>query len=404
MAARGSKGRSPTAGHIRKVFPGGNTAYGFYSFYDYIATPDANKIFVIKGGPGVGKSTFMRKIAETVRERGYDVELHCCSSDNGSLDGVYIPALDVALIDGTAPHVVDPKNPGAVDEIVHLGDYWDEAGMRRNRGEILKCNREVGRLFRRAYAYLAASHILLNEVESYYQDTGALDRGGLHSVAMDLIEEIFGDVASQPRTPRDRHLFATAITPDGPVNYLETIVGHLGRRYIITGDDGTEKTTLTSRVLDAALMRGFDVEVFHCALDPKKVDHVVIPALGMAVINEVEPHFCPPKDGDRLIDTMQYVDTGIQEAYLGERTRAREMYREAFGQAIWFISKAKKTHDEMEKYYVPNMDFARIEERRLAVEARILELAEERSNAPATATAAVSGVAGSGIGSGAGKP
>ncbi len=379
LAARSTRSPRTRPGHVRKVFPGGNTAYGFWSFYDYIAPPDANKIFVIKGGPGVGKSTFMRKIAETVLERGFDVEFHCCSSDNGSLDGIYVPALDVALIDGTAPHIVDPKNPGAVDEIVHLGDYWNEAGMRANRKEILAANREVGRLFRRAYAYLSAAHIFLGEVESYYQDTGALDLGGLHRVAMDLIAEIFDGTPHEARTPRVRHLFATAITPDGPVNYLDTIVGHLDRRYIITGDDGTEKTTLTSRVLDAAVMRGFDVEAFHCALDPKKVDHVVIPALGVAVINEVEPHFYPSRDGDRQIDTMQYVDTGVQEAFLGERTRARELYREAFSQAIWFISKAKKTHDAMEKYYVPNMDFTRIETRRIEVEARILELAEERA-------------------------
>ncbi len=366
-------------GRVRKVFPGGNTAYGFYSFYDHIASPSANRIFVIKGGPGVGKSTFMRKIADTVQSQGYNVELHCCSSDNGSLDGVYIPALDVALIDGTAPHIVDPKNPGAVDEIIHLGDYWDEGGMRRNRTDILALNREVGRLFRRAYAYLAAARIFLTEVESYYQDTGALDRGGLHRVAMTLIGDIFGSSQPLARSPRDRHLFATAITPDGPVNYLDTIVGPLKRRYIITGDDGTEKTTVIGRVLDAAIMRGFDVEVFHCALDPAKVDHVVIPALDVAVVNEVEPHFCPPQDGDVLIDTMQYVDTGIQEAYLGERTRAREMYREAFSQAVWFIHKAKSTHDEMERFYVPNMDFAKIEKRRLEIEERILALAQERA-------------------------
>jgi len=381
--SKGEQARKVAAGrrqgHVRMVFPGGNTAYGFHSFYEHICTPDANKIFVIKGGPGVGKSTFMRKIAATLQGQGYDLEFHCCSSDNGSLDGVYIPALDIALIDGTAPHVVDPKNPGAVDEIVHLGDYWDETGMRRNRPAILALNREVGRLFRRAYAYLGAARIFLEEVESYYQDTGALDRGGLHRVAMDLIHAVLGPSESQARTPRERHLFATAITPDGPVSHLTTIMDPLDRRFVIAGDDGTEKTALVSRVLDAAVMRGFDVEAFHCALDPKKVDHVVVPALSVAVINEVEPHFFPRRDGDITIDTMQYVDTGIQEAYVGERTRAREMYRQAFDQAVWFIGKAKKTHDELETYYVPNMDFARLEERRLQVETRILELAEERA-------------------------
>jgi GTPase SAR1 family protein len=376
--ARKTERARPAAGRVIKVFPGGNTSYGFYSFYDHIAPTDANRIFVIKGGPGVGKSTFMRRIAENLRARGYDVELHCCSSDNGSLDGVYVPELDVALIDGTAPHIVDPKTPGAVDEIVHLGDYWNEDNMRRHKKDILALNREISRLFRRAYAYLAAARIFLTEVESYYQDTGALDRGGLNRVAARLIEDIFGRTEVLERTPRERHLFATAITPDGPVNHLETIVGHLDRRYIISGDDGTEKNTLISRVIDTAMMRGYDIHAFHCALNPHKVDHVVIPALSVAVINEVEPHFYRPADGDRTIDTMQYVDTAVQEAYLGERTRAREMYREAFSQAVWFISKAKQFHDEMESYYVPNMDFDRIEERRREVEARILALAERQ--------------------------
>ncbi|BAF58907.1 hypothetical protein PTH_0726 [Pelotomaculum thermopropionicum SI] len=100
-------------GRLTKVFPGGNTAYGFYSFYDHIIEPDATRIFVIKGGPGVGKSTFMRKIGEAMLDRGYDVEFHCCSSDNGSLDGVVIPAIRIALLDGTAPHrAVSTKETG----------------------------------------------------------------------------------------------------------------------------------------------------------------------------------------------------------------------------------------------------------------------------------------------------
>ena len=53
-------------GRLIKVFPGGNTALGFYSFYDHIIEPDAARIFVIKGGPGVGKSTFMRYIGEAM--------------------------------------------------------------------------------------------------------------------------------------------------------------------------------------------------------------------------------------------------------------------------------------------------------------------------------------------------
>lgn len=92
-------------GFVKKVFPGGNTANGFYSYYDQIIGTDATRIFVIKGGPGVGKSSFMKKIGYEMVDKGYDVEFHQCSSDNGSLDGVVIPALKIAFLDGTAPQV-----------------------------------------------------------------------------------------------------------------------------------------------------------------------------------------------------------------------------------------------------------------------------------------------------------
>lgn len=93
-------------GKARRLFPGGNTAFGFHSFYDQIIEVDAARIFIIKGGPGVGKSTFMKRIGEEMLKYGYDVEFHHCSSDNNSLDGVVIPSLNAALIDGTAPHRV----------------------------------------------------------------------------------------------------------------------------------------------------------------------------------------------------------------------------------------------------------------------------------------------------------
>ncbi len=92
-------------GKIKRVFPGGNTAKGFYSYYDNIIGKEANRLFIIKGGPGVGKSSFMKKIGYEMIERGYDVEFHQCSSDNGSLDGIVVPDLKVAMIDGTAPQV-----------------------------------------------------------------------------------------------------------------------------------------------------------------------------------------------------------------------------------------------------------------------------------------------------------
>ncbi|WP_347491282.1 PRK06851 family protein [Desulfoscipio sp. XC116] len=365
-------------GRMKKVFPGGNTSQGFYSFYDYIIDQqEATRIFVIKGGPGVGKSTFMRKIAEEMLERGYDVELHCCSSDNGSLDGVVIPAIKVAMLDGTAPHIVDPKHPGAVDSIIHLGDHWNEQGIRANKQEILACTKEVGRLFNRAYAYLAAAKIFLNEVKLYYTGTGAFNVGSFDRMVLDLVHEIFEGQDRQTDNPKARRLFATAITPDGSASHLATIVDHIGKRYVIEGDDGTGKNVLVGRLMDAAMMRGFDVEAYHCALEPNLIDHLVIPGLDVAIVNSVEPHDFRPRAGDVVIDTMECVNPILNEKYLMEKTTARKMYRECMEQAISFIRQAKAGHDDMEKYYAPYMDFAAINARREKTLARILDLAAE---------------------------
>lgn len=93
-------------GKVKCVFPGGNTSKGFFSFYDHIIPTDSRKIFSIKGGPGVGKSSMMKAVAHRFIEQGLDVEMHYCSSDNNSLDGVVIEKANIALIDGTAPQRV----------------------------------------------------------------------------------------------------------------------------------------------------------------------------------------------------------------------------------------------------------------------------------------------------------
>ncbi len=365
-------------GKLKKVFPGSNSAYGFYSFYDQIIEDDAARIFVIKGGPGVGKSTLMASIGEEVLKRGFDVEHHCCSADNESLDGIVIPELNIACIDGNAPHVVDPKNPGAVDEIIHLGEFCNVEGMVAFREEILKSNREIARLYRRAYRYLAAAKLFLDEVEDYYRENNALDHIGLDQKALELINEIFGDnVNDYRREKRERHLFATAITPEGPVSHLDTIIAAVSRLFIISGDDGTGKNELIARIKDAAVMRGYLVEVYHCALDPNKIDHVIIPELRTAVLNSVPPHLLEPYGSDRVIETDSFVQNPGPDLKQ-ERDIARRYYQQSFDTAIYYLRRARDVHKELEAYYIPHMRFSEINELSRSVLEKILSFQRTR--------------------------
>lgn len=86
-------------------FLGANSRNGFYSLYDELIDPKtAESVYIIKGGPGSGKSSFMRRIKKILSEQGISCESILCSSDPDSLDGVVFHDLKVAFVDGTAPH------------------------------------------------------------------------------------------------------------------------------------------------------------------------------------------------------------------------------------------------------------------------------------------------------------
>lgn len=359
---------------IRKVFPGGNTAYGFYSFYDHIIGSEAARVFIIKGGPGVGKSTFMRRIGEEMASLGFDVELHCCSSDNTSLDGVVISDIGVAIIDGTAPHVIDPRWPGAIDEIINMGDYWKEAAMRANRGRIVALSREVSQLFAHAYTCLAQAKLLSDEIESYYED--AVDVTGLNRLKRDVVELVLGNKFRENQ-PSSRHLFASAITPGGCVNHFPTVFDAMSMRVIIQGGTKAARAALVEKVYQEALDRGYFVEAFHCGLIPDYLEHVVLTQLSIAVITTNEYHAYTGRSGDTLLDLGGLVNSRVLNRHRADLDRAGSSFHAALNRAIDFLRRAKTTHDELESYYAPNMDFGKIDNLYNKTLNRILGYAQE---------------------------
>ena len=153
----------------RHYFPGNNTPLGFFSYYRHIlGQREANKIICVKGGPGTGKSTFIRRIGRHFADMGEDVDYLHCSADEDSLDGIVLKKRKIAVIDGTSPHVTDPITPGAVDKIINLGEFWNEEGIAANKSEIIDLNEETARWYRIAYNYLNAAKSVYRSLEARY--------------------------------------------------------------------------------------------------------------------------------------------------------------------------------------------------------------------------------------------
>ncbi len=139
-----------------ELFAASNSARGFKSYYDKIFDREhLLHLYIIKGGPGTGKSSFMRRIGEYFESRGIAVEYYKCSFDPDSIDGI-LTDTGIAFIDGTAPHPAECDISGARDELIDLGVFWNAQALSKKYAEIARISAEKRKAYDVAYGYLAA--------------------------------------------------------------------------------------------------------------------------------------------------------------------------------------------------------------------------------------------------------
>ncbi len=345
-------------GKERHMFPGGNTSQGFFSYYDYVLPQEkAKRIYILKGGPGVGKSSFMKKIAAGVCREGCSIEYMHCSSDPSSFDGVVFPDKDVAIIDGTAPHVLDPKNPGAVDEIINLGQFWNDEGIIKNREKIFITNKETSRLFQRAYRYIQAAYSIYKDSEAIYSI--AMNQGKANVKVLEVVDRVFKGIDISEVEGTQRHLFASAITPEGLVNYLPSLIS-TREIIVVEGNPGTGTERLLERVCSSAIERGLYTESFYCALNPLKLEHLIIPELDISITTSNKYHNADINPTLK-INFNDLLDQDILRKYKEEIVFNQKEFELLLNKAVKTIHQAKEKHDELEGFYIPNMNYNEVQ-------------------------------------------
>lgn len=336
----------------KSVLLGANTARGFVSFYDQILVPKAKYLGIIKGGPGTGKSTFMRKIGEKISQAGFQIEELRCSSDQDSLDGIVVRGQGIALVDGTRPHIIEPRYPGCLDEIINFGEFWDRDAICARQNEIVALSQEISERYARIYRLLAAANQLSLDWSASHNQL--LDSKGINQVAEDLAASFSGLPVA--RSGVERHLFASSLSPKGYVHYLESILGPLTEVYVLKDTYSCSAHSVLERLLAAAKTRGLFVEVYHCALEPQRIEHLVIEELSLGFSTASIHHDYIP-DGAELVDLDQFVDLGkVKEAaFLGQQKETEKLIT---SWAAGELGRIKALHDELEGCYFPHMDFA----------------------------------------------
>jgi len=347
-------------GKIRNYYAGGNTAKGFYNLYDS-ALEDLNKLYILKGGPGTGKSTLIKSIGEFIVNKGINIEYLHCSSDTNSVDGVVIPEFKIGLVDGTAPHVIEPKAPGVIEEYVNLGVAWDSKKLSVHKEAILSLNNEISRKFQTAYDTFAAALKAHDEIEEIYISN--MDFQEANKLTDELNKLFFSD-DTVSKEPKIKHRFLGAATPSGAVDFIQNLTEDIEKRYFIKGRAGSGKSTMLKKIASVGESRGFDIEVYHCGFDPNSLDMVIIPEKSIAIFDSTAPHeYFPDRKNDEIIDMYERCITpGTDEKFENEIERTTKSYKDKMKEAISYLAEVKVLRDQLEAIYIEAMDFSKVDQ------------------------------------------
>lgn len=345
--------------NVINYYADGNTSRGYYNlFANNLA--DLKKIFILKGGPGTGKSSLMKTVGEQWVEKDYDVEYIHCSSDNNALDGVLNSSLKIGIVDGTMPHVIEPTAPGAIEEYVNLGDAWDSSKLEPCVDNILDLRYRINNAYRKAYEHFESALKIHDEWEKIYILNMDKDKASVYAskvINLLLKDNKFNKPASE------KHRFMGAATHEGPVDFVENLTSTLQKRYFIKGRPGTGKSTLLKQLIKTAGDRGIDIEAYHCGLDPNSLDMIIMRELDVCIFDSTSPHeYFPSRDNDEIIDMYKAIIAhGTDEKYEKELKNIISRYKGIINQGTAYLSQAKELNDELEKYYINAMDFKKLD-------------------------------------------
>ncbi|MDQ0227466.1 PRK06851 family protein [Metabacillus niabensis] len=348
------------SGKVRHYYAGGNTAKGFYSLYES-ALEDLERVYILKGGPGTGKSSLMKKIGDIMESKSLNVEYLHCSSDNDSIDGVILPDYKVGIVDGTAPHIIEPKAPGVVEEYVNLGVAWDSQKLANDKQTILSLNKDIAGKFEIAYKTFAEALAAHDEIEEIYILNMNFDKA--NQLTDEVISLLYGEEQLEKKS-KIKHRFLGAATPLGAVDFIQNLTSDVQNRYFIKGRAGSGKSTMLKKIVAEGEKRGFDIEVYHCGFDPNSLDMVIIRERDVAIFDSTAPHeYFPERDTDKIIDMYERcINPGTDEKYADEIERTTKAYKGKMKEAISYLAEAKQLRDRLEAIYINAMDFQVVDE------------------------------------------
>lgn len=340
-------------------FFGANNAEGYCSLYtDAYNSFEGGNHIILKGGPGTGKSTVMKKVADKLEKRGYYVERGYCSADPDSLDIVLAPEIGFSILDGTSPHVLDPVLPGVSDHIVDLSVAWDREYLKSHAAEIKEFTAENKRLHKKTADFLSVASRI--DAQGIILGSDYIDKEKLQRYITRLCHRLIPERGSESRGKEYRR-FLSGITPEGIVVQHDSVVALAESVVTIEDEFGLVSPYIAESVGEYALSQGYDIYKCYCPLFPRlKVEHIIIPQLKVALFTENSYH-PSVDDSSKKVHAFRFLDKNGIETVREKLLFGKKAKKELIDEAVRKMSLALDIHNRLEEYYIKATDFEKID-------------------------------------------
>ena len=345
-----------------KYFAASNSAQGFLSYYNECFSP-CDKIYIIKGGPGTGKSSLMKRVAKDAEERFYYVEYFYCSSDPESLDGIIIYKGDkrIAILDGTAPHVYDTVYPGVRDNIINLGEAWDDGVLERSRERILELCRKKTHAYRRAYAVLGLCGNLSVVIDSYF------DEVILHSKVSSAAEKLSWRYSACGKGTEEIRLI-DSVSMKGRVRF-DTLEAK-AKETVVVGDIYGSGHIFLGKIREELNRRRSDIYISFDPIIPRRINGIFDKGSGVAYIL-ADPRVEPKCENINYVNIKRFIGDGIRD-FKKDLKYSYTLYKNSVELALKHLDTANKLHFELEDIYKGAMDFSIVDRKTVELVQKIL--------------------------------
>lgn len=331
-------------------FVASNSAGGFWCRYsETFDDRRIGRLYAIKGGPGTGKSRFMRDVANAGAAHGWRAEMIYCSSDPDSLDGIILTkegAEGIAVLDATAPHTYEPRRPGYREEIVNLGAFWSAEALRGERDELDRLNREKANAYCRAYRYLAGYGGMTETLEEL--TAPFLRERAISRFAEKLTRDLPNGTAFRPRTALMR-----GVGMRGRVMF-DTFFAQAEKICLIEDCHGSAYLLMRELYRQAAEKR-LAVRVSRDPILPERTDALFFEESG-AVFAVLPQEAC--RFPHKRVSVRRFVDTRGMRRVRESVNYAERVRRAMLTGAVEELERAANLHFAIEAIYERAMDFS----------------------------------------------